>query len=382
MAIIVQYDLLLDANPGSESKLRSRIGTMLGRRRQSVHAGFGQLSPQKGLGSFSHRLGSSHSHTLSPRASSHNLAESHNRLSSVVERPTTEQPAAGDTTDKDQQRPHEGTNGVTTTGDLSRDHQPARPNLLNGTAEDIFDTPPPVPPLPQTIKEEPKKDAEGFTIPPLMNDPISQAQREAAAEAGETEQLFKLNIQNEPIAEEDQEAKQQAMSNVANALTSMAVPARRTGTVRGRREVRNTMYMPVAPIADITAENPFPPSPSLPASTSVPKVTPTTPLTSEPSHASDTQSIRSGTSVGASSSALARIRHPDLHGPNQAPGLHSSIIETVSAVFKDGEPQTVRVTGEIALAYVPDPEKPFTGEYTSRSHRLGLFTATLTFAGT
>jgi hypothetical protein len=50
-----------------------------------------------------------------------------------------------------------------------------------------------------------------------------------------------------------------------------------------------------------------------------------------------------------------------MHGPSYGPGLHSSIIETVSAVFQDGVPTSVKVTGEVALAYVPDSNSPFTG---------------------
>jgi hypothetical protein len=215
-------------------------------------------------------------------------------------------------------------------------------------------------PQQQQSKEEPAKDADGFTIPPAMNDPISQAQREAAAEEGD--HLFKLSIKNEPIPEEDQDAKQAALSNVANALTTMGVPSRKTGTVRGRREVRNTVYIPSLPTHEISAENPFP-SP-LPTSASIPRPTPSTTFNSETSHASDTQSIRSGTSFGGTSSysGVARIKHPDMHGPAYGPGLHSSIIETVSAVFQDGEPSSVKVTGEIALSYVPDSNSPYTGQ--------------------
>jgi hypothetical protein len=51
-----------------------------------------------------------------------------------------------------------------------------------------------------------------------------------------------------------------------------------------------------------------------------------------------------------------------MHGPSYGPGLHSSIIETVAAVFQDGQPNSVKVTGEVALSYVPDPDAPFAGE--------------------
>lgn len=352
-----------------ESKLRSRIGTMLGRRRQSIHGGFGQLSPQKGLGPFSTRLGSSHGQALSPRASSHNLNnDSQNRLSSVVETPNS--PAVAEhrdsTADSQQAKTsHEGlngTNGVAGGEPAKEVHPLARTtSLLNGTAEDIFDAPPaPAAAVTQQNAGEPgTKDADGFMIPATMNDPISIAQREAAAEEGD--HLFKLSIQNEPIAEEDQDAKQAALSNVANALTSMGAPARKTGTVRGRRDVRNTVYMPSLPVPDVPGGNPFPPSPTLPTTTParpIPPFSQEASHASHASHASDTQSIRSGTSFGGASSfsGITRLRHPDMHGSAYPYGLNSSVLETVSAVFQDGEVQSVKVTGEIALAHNPDPD--------------------------
>ncbi|KAK4134502.1 hypothetical protein BT67DRAFT_441679 [Trichocladium antarcticum] len=359
-------------NPAESSKLRSRIGTMLGRRRQSVH-GFGQLAPHKTLGAFSRGLGSSHSQTLSPRTSSHNLTDSQNRLSSVAERSTLGEHRDSAAEEKDAAS-HEGPNGVAA-GEPSGDGQPPRSSsLLNGTAEDIFDAPP-VSSHPQQSKEEPTKDAEGFTIPAAMNDPISQAQREAAAEEGE--HLFKLSIQNEPIAEEDQVAQQAALSSVANALTTMAMPmpSRKAGTVRGRREVRNTVYMPSLPIPALSPENPFPPpSPSLPTAAPMPRPTPSATFSPAMSHTSDTQSIRSGTSFGGASnySTVARLKHPDMHGPEFGPGLHSSIIETVSAVFEDAEPKSVTVTGEIALAYIPDSASPYTEHETIRLNNFPL----------
>ncbi|KAK4448485.1 Muniscin C-terminal mu homology domain-containing protein [Podospora aff. communis PSN243] len=337
-----------------ESRLRSRIGTMLGRRRQSIHGGFNPLSPPK-LGSFSRNIGSSHGQTLSPRASSHNLTDSQNRLSSLVESPTT----AGPNAKEEPKLSHEGTNGVSS-AEPSQSAGPTQQSssILNGTAEDIFDAPPPPGPPPSQQKaEEPAKDAEGFTIPVATNDPIAQAQKEAAAE--EADQFFKLNIQKEPIAEEDQDAKQAALSNVANALTTMAIPSRKSGTIRGRRDVRNTVYMPSSlPVPENSTENPFPPSPSLPPTSSFPKPTPSSTFASEPSHASDTQSIRSGTSVGGASaySSITRLRHPDLHGPGYGPGLHSSIIETVSATFENGAVKSAKMSGEIALSYVPNPD--------------------------
>ncbi|KAL0930448.1 fes cip4 domain-containing protein [Colletotrichum truncatum] len=329
----------------TESKLRSRIGTMLGRRRQSIHGGFGPISPQKtggGAPSFGRGLSSSHSNThvrsgLSPRASSNNLAETNNRLSALQETPDSPRPpqSAGN----DRPTTHEGTNGFGEVPESARLGSSA--GTVNGTHDtDALDVPPPAGPPPSQAKEPEAKDSEGFTIPPPADDPISQAQREAAEDS---EQMFKLNIQSSPIAEEDADAKEAALSNVANTLTQMAAPSRKMGTVRGRRDVRNTIYVPPPNVPELTNDNPFPTSPSLPSQSSKP--TTVAALASEASIAatSDTQSIRSANSL----MSLAHLKHPEMHEP----GLNASIIETVSATFEDGEVKNAKVHGEIAFAY-------------------------------
>ncbi len=334
---------------------------MLGRRRQSIHGGFGPLSPQKSLGPFARNSGSSHGRGVSPRASSQNLPESHNRLSSLVESPTTERHAE----DEDNSKPsHEATNGLKSNETYGEGGQEPSKSILNGTAEDIFDAPPPAGP-PAGREEQPAKDADGFQIPAARDDPISQAEREAAGD--EADQFFRVNIKSEPIAEEDPSAKEAAFSNFANTLTQMGMPSRKAGTIRGRRDVRNTVYIPAPSVPEVTPDQQVPPSPSLPAtatSPSPPKPSPAVAtLFSEASHASDTQSVRSGLSAGgASLSGIARLRHPDLHGPSNGPGLHASIIETVSAVFEDGAIKSAKANGEIAFAYNADPDGNQPGE--------------------
>lgn len=330
--------------------MRSRIGTVFGRRRQSVHGGFGQLSPGKERGPFQ-RASSSHGR-LSPQASSSNLAVSTGRLDALEESPDTPGLPKGEAA-----APTNGTNGTASgTG--------ANLNFLNGaTAEDIFDAPPPPGPPPSHLNREaePAKDQDGFNIPPAANDPISQAQREAATEGGEDhDQPFKLNIQNSPIAEEDPDASKAALANVANSLSTLGAPSRRTGTVRGRRDVRNTIYMPLSvsnPVADQsgslsvaeTTQN-LPPSPALPGAGSSMSSRPSAihTLASEASvtGTSDTNSIRSATSLGG----LLHGKHPEL----TAPGLNCSIVETVSASFEEGVLKSVKINGEIAFAFNGD----------------------------
>lgn len=331
----------------SESKLRSRIGTVFGRRRQSVHGGFGQLSPGKERGPFQ-RTSSSHGR-LSPQASSSNIGNSTGRLDALEESPDTPGLPRTDTAAT--------TNGANGTGTGSGTHA----NLFNGaTAEEIFDAPPPPGPPPSHLakQSEPAKDQDGFTIRPAADDPISQAQREAATEAGEDhDQPFKLNIQNSPIVEEDPDASKAALANVASSLSTLGPPARRTGTVRGRRDVRNTIYAPLSvpnPTADSlgTPESTqhLPPSPALQGGNSSMSSRPSAihTLASEASvtGTSDTGSIRSATSLGS----LLHGKHPEL----TAPGLNSSIIETVSASFEDGALKSVKINGEVAFAYNGD----------------------------
>jgi hypothetical protein len=189
---------------------------------------------------------------------------------------------------------------------------------------------------------EAQKDSEGYTVPAASNDPISQAEHDAAQES--EQQQFKLDIRKDPIPEQDADA-QAALSNVANTLRSsqMATPNRKAGTIRGRRDVRNTIFVPSANSLDVgIAENPLPPSPgiatgraaALAALSSNDQVGPT---------GSDTTSIRSGHSLANHT----MVKHADMHQP----GLSASIIETVSAVLENGEIKTTKISGEIALAH-------------------------------
>lgn len=331
----------------TESKLRSKIGTMLGRRRQSIHGGTLGLSPSKPSSTFS-RTSSSHGRPgLSPRTSTSNLGEANNRLSSLVETPdtpTTPAWATAGAVSGTEPTPHDGTNG---TGEAAERTSSRAGGDVNGIEAAVTDVAPPPGPPPAQQPQVERKDSEGFTVPPPANDPISQAQREAAE--GETEQPFKLNIADTPIAEEDPEESQAAISNVASTLTKMSTPGRKVGTVRGRRDVRNTIYvpspstMPTAGDQELTNDNPFPASPPLQAQ--VTGGSAVAALASQASIAatSDTQSIRSANSLGG----LANFKHPEMRDE----GLNSSIIETISASFEDGVVRSAKISGEIAFSY-------------------------------
>lgn len=234
------------------------------------------------------------------------------------------------------------------------------PSGLNGTHDTAFSAEALQPS--QTTESQasapPQKDSEGFTIPAPANDPISEAQKEAAGE--EADQFFKLNIQNTPVEEEDPEAKQAALSNVVNSLR-IGPATRRAGTVRGRRDVRNTIYAPAPTSPDAAGQfGSVPGLPGLPgipgsasfASSTGSRAGPIAALASEASVAgSDTQSVRSGNSLGS----LVHNKHPEL----TAPGLQSSIIESISAHFEGGEMKSASIAGEIAFVSNPSDDNMF-----------------------
>lgn len=317
-----------------------------GRRRQSVHGGIG-LSPQKSGSTFGRLTGGSKERPgVSPRASASNLHQENNRLGALAEAPDLPRTPEQDViTTRKPQSSHGGTNGFAA-GDNNIMDSPV-PAGLNGTHHDSAAANDTVQ-LGQNNEDKlpvasPAKDAEGFTIPAAANDPISEAQKEAAGE--EADQFFKLNIQNKPVEEEDPDAKKAAFSNVANSLR-LGPATRRSGTVRGRRDVRNTIYAPSPTTSETHGE--MGSIPGIPGSASFASSTTSRPLhiaalASEGSVAgtSDTQSVRSGNSLGG----MALAKHPELTGP----GLQASIIETVSVQFEDGEVKSAAISGEIAF---------------------------------
>ena len=328
----------------SESKTKSRIGTILNRRRQSIHGGFARApSPTKMppfLRSSTSRDGRP---SPSPRASTNNLQDASRdaRLSSLAESPPSLSPPGQ-------------TNGTYRAASFDRAAGSPVKRGTNGSTpgSDLFDfQPPPGPPPSQMQASPPRRtDSDGFTVPTAMNDPISQAQMEAGQE-GELPQ-FKLDIRKDPIPEQDADA-QAALSNVTNTLrSSVAIaPTRKVGTVRGRRDVRNTVYNPTA--LDIpTTENQLPPSPSPPAPIATSRAAALAALSS-PDPASDTTSIRSGNSLANN----VVVKHVDSH----LPGINASIIETASATFSEGQIRTAKIGGEIALNYNSESVSPVTG---------------------
>lgn len=128
--------------------------------------------------------------------------------------------------------------------------------------------------------------------------------------------------------------------------------------MRGRRDVRNTIFVP----------NPEPPLPDDAASFISEAASPVPPVNTSTTRSpySDTmvaspikaatvmpeeRTMSDTTSVHSTQSLGALIHHPELHEP----GLNSSIVETVSTLFSQGTVSKSFVVGEIALAYNLSP---------------------------
>ncbi|GAB7360965.1 hypothetical protein MBLNU230_g0948t1 [Neophaeotheca triangularis] len=384
-----------------------RLGTVMGRKRESKMPS--QLpavsdSPERKQGrpsafnSFSSRLGRNRdTQILEPPAESPASKRPSSPLrmgSEAMEPPQQSQempsPQARDV--------NERVNGTSTM------HENMAPSTFApipsaGHQGDLADLDPPKASPPAAAAEP---DNEGFSSPSQSLDPITQAQQEAAAAEGSQPQ-FNVNIRNAPIQEEGNDADT-ALQSMAQKLQMQAPPPtqRKLGTVRGRREARNSAYVSAdqqsqisstPPVASPSAEAPTSPppvessaipeapespqadksvqSPSLPSPDATPQIkggsfpiplTSGTPgadtqphptyrpmsppkMLSSDNTGGDNQSIRSGRSLSSTTSQAAR--HPDLHET----GLNTSIIETVSSRFENGQIASSSVIGEVALAY-------------------------------
>ena len=377
-----------------------RLGTVFNKRRQSMMPVFTRPIPSRNKSS---RLGSST-----------DLAEE-----SIPDLPTP-QPPASDRRDLPSPNPIPTTTAdgpFTASNQLPQAMTPQRERTnsevaLSESAPRLPDRPVPSSnnsatapaPLPQihTAQNESSPMTtvnESFATPPqsAATDPITAAQQEAAAaepvsgyssfdDSASTQQqnAFSLSIRNAPIAEESSVANTAAMADVATALRAQApTPTRRAGTLRGRRDVRNTVFIPsdqapvfenkvLAPATNNSlgppptlappAASPLAGSPALAQQTTSANTAPSLPprpfSSSDDRTSSDNQSIRSGRSLASTVTGGGVPRHPDVH----TPGLSSSIIETVNAIFESGKLMSGSVVGELALSHTPDPTSTIQAE--------------------
>ncbi|KIX04185.1 uncharacterized protein Z518_07739 [Rhinocladiella mackenziei CBS 650.93] len=237
------------------------------------------------------------------------------------------------------------TNGNTlpqATSESNAEVAPTQPALLNTVN------------TPQTPNQPPQTSAVQMPSAPAM-DPITQAQQEAAlASASGDESSRNFMIRDQPIKEDESEA-QLALSNMANQLRSQAQNSginRVQGSVRGRRDVRNTMYVPSSAESPGSAPSTSRAGPpvTIPSGVSSTENVMASPIQRPPPVAilhddhvmgSDTTSIHSSRSLSGPS------QHVDLHDP----GLNASIVETVHSWFTESGISKSFVLGEVAFAY-------------------------------
>ncbi|KAK5072879.1 Suppressor of Profilin deletion [Lithohypha guttulata] len=197
-------------------------------------------------------------------------------------------------------------------------------------------------------------------------DPFAQTS-DVTSPAEESARNFE--IKDQPIPE-DASAAQLAMNNIQNQLRMQAQTSglnRNQASVRGRRDVRNTMFFPGQQPGLPSPATPDLGSPSTPASTLTMPTTATssTPATTATDTPSDVltpikRSLGSGTipedashavsdsqSIHSAHSMAGLAHHTDLHES----GLNASLVETVNTWFSDEGVTRSFVVGEVALAY-------------------------------
>ena len=125
---------------------------------------------------------------------------------------------------------------------------------------------------------------------------------------------------------------------------SQVATPRKPGTVRGRRDVRNTVFVPSGQSLEGAAGFGGSPIPSAPLLSLAGSPL----LSSEAQQGSDAQSIRSAHSMGTLGHP-STVTHPQMHQP----GLNASIVETVSTTFEKSVVTKAVVIGELALQHNP-----------------------------
>ncbi|POS84069.1 hypothetical protein EPUL_003473, partial [Erysiphe pulchra] len=328
------------AESGEIKKLQ-RMGTLLTRRRKSVQSVFRTASPLKknGFQPFGRDGNNRNNGLQSPsRLPTSYAAESDPRLFPLPESSLPHSPIK-DTDGKNL----DANVGVGLPPRKSSLSPPSSETLSKNTGTANGEISSEIPPISNTTERQVD---EGYSVPPAANDPISRAMEEASQDI---QPQFKLSIRKDPIQEQELDAEA-ALSNVSNTLRSSQIPPpiRKTGTFRGRRDVRNNMSIRTGDSLSPTPENALsmtsaPSSPATIASGKVPALSKNPSVEKIPSLPLDNASIRSGKSWKIQVPA----RHPEMHNP----GLNCSIIETVSCSFDGESPVLTSINGEIAFTY-------------------------------
>ncbi|KAL1960872.1 hypothetical protein VTO42DRAFT_5855 [Malbranchea cinnamomea] len=257
------------------------------------------------------------------------------------------------------------TRSSTRTDSVSEDAPRSMPNgrVIPEATPEEESSPPPITtttaedkPEPQVIQQQqqPQVDAEGYSTRPDTVDEITRIQREATAAE---DSGINLTIRDKPIEEDESEARQ-ALNDMAQTLRLQAQRTgltRGTGTLRGRRDVRNTIFIPNPPPQEQNTNQGLASAPSpgyipTPVSNTHESI-PSTDGHRDDHPLSDSASIQSSQTLHSLSGPIS---HPEL----QSPGLNASIVEKLSVLISGGTVTRSYVVGEVALAYNSNESKP------------------------
>lgn len=323
-----------------------RLGTVMNRRKSIVQPPAGHSAPpeRKFRSPFSFRRTESarNFHQVGDQPTTGNALAPVN----FHDEPSQQRPKSGNPEAEGERRAESRQHGGKPLGDVIPEEAPVNDTPLATTqSHETKDAPP---------KEQ--LDAEGFSAKPDTVDEITRIQREAAASE---ESGINLTIREKPIQEDEGEAKN-ALNEMASTLRLQAQHSglsRGTGTLRGRRDVRNTIFIPSPPPPTGNEPNDGV-SPGI-SSTSVDRpispdqqarnVSPPVPGVEDHHTISDIASVHSSHTLQSLSGTIA---HPILTDG----GLNASIAEKLHVLVSQGKVAASTVVGEVALAYNPQDE--------------------------
>ncbi|RMD39777.1 hypothetical protein DV735_g5359, partial [Chaetothyriales sp. CBS 134920] len=191
-------------------------------------------------------------------------------------------------------------------------------------------------------------------------------QQEASPVAESDEGARNFAIRDKPIREDESEANF-AINSMAQHLRVQAQSSglsRNQATVRGRRDVRNTVFIPSgvdsatllaggAAVGAAGAVGAFGAAAATAASPSAQTSSPADSVAAAP-RAPVLRTLHEDVGVGSDTTSVHSVHslagqphHPELHEP----GLNASIVETVNTWFNESGITKAFATGEIALAY-------------------------------
>lgn len=235
--------------------------------------------------------------------------------------------------------------------------------------------PPPASPAPAAATSEeprasaPQVDSEGFSIPPpdrkpwdepstsAMGDESREEMADTASPLGSTQRgMGNMNISSGPVGINDSTQDKAALERVRSTLLGSA-PARRNTTRRDRRDVRNTVYNPMASVGGTNGGNGGAGAAlggEAAATSQVGGLSPQ-PTGGSTSFAAPMSPTFTGGGVGAGaasmqSGAMGGSGTNPFEAATGTPGLRAYINETVNAILTPSGVARVMIVGEVSIS--------------------------------